>query len=63
MEWDALSQPDQRWVCGACGRVTALGARRDELRDTSCVCNAVLCHAERDALGRWVAVDLPAKGD
>lgn len=50
------AHPDKRWVCSCCGKTTELGEPRDRLRDTSCVMWAVLCHAERDSDGHWVAV-------
>jgi len=55
--WNEKAGPDQRWVCGACGRVTEAGATRDTLRDASCMTWGVLCHAMQDVEGRWVAVD------
>jgi hypothetical protein len=47
--------PDQRWVCGACGRTSEPGGKRYDLHDSSCIMHAVLCHADqRD--GIWHAV-------
>jgi hypothetical protein len=54
-DYRARAGAEQRWVCGACGRHTALGGRRDELHDVSCVMHAVLCEAEQ-INGAWVAV-------
>lgn len=55
MTWAIECASDQRWVCGACGRYTEPGARRDTLRDTACVQHAVLCRADK-LDGAWHAV-------
>lgn len=60
-DWDEKAGPAQRWVCTACGKATDLGETRYALRDTSCLHWAVLCHADKDAEGRWVALPASAQ--
>lgn len=55
-EWNKPCSPEQLWVCGACGRTTRPGGARDELRDSSCMCNAVLCWTRKNEDGSWQAV-------
>lgn len=43
--WSTPAGPDQRWVCGACGKSTPPGTPRTVLKDVSCMMHAVLCHA------------------
>jgi len=57
VDWNQRARPDQRWVCGACGKYTQIGAHRESLRDTSCIMHAVLCQAERGSDGLWKPVD------
>lgn len=56
-DWNRRAGIDQRWVCGACGKYTTLGAHRQSLRDTSCLMHAVLCWADRGADGQWRAAE------
>jgi hypothetical protein len=48
--------PDERWVCGACGKYTDLGGLRTDLRDSACFLHAVLCEGEKRADGKWHAI-------
>lgn len=56
---DWVANPDQIWVCGACGKTSTtkygFNGTSQHGWDESCMMNCVLCYKEK-VNGTWIAI-------